>query len=122
MLGPLILIVARDEHLASLMVQVLQRAGWSTLTANLAQEARDRFTGDVELLLTDCNLADSSGEELAFYLLNLKSSLRVCFMSGGLPATDRRIPLLPGVNFIQRPFGAETLVSFIKTVLTRAPE
>jgi len=122
MLSPIVLIVARDEHLTLLLVQVLQRAGWSTLTANLAQEARHRFTAEVELLLTDCNLADSSGDELAFYLLSLKPSLRVCFMSGGLPAADRRIPLLPGVNFIQRPFGAEALVSFINKVRTRAPE
>jgi DNA-binding response OmpR family regulator len=120
--NPLILIVARDEHLTLLIPHVLQRAGWRTLTANLAEEARDRFTGEVELLLTDCNLPDSSGEELAIYLLNLKPSLRFCFMSGGLPATNGRIPLLPGINFIQKPFGAETLVSFINTIRARVPE
>jgi DNA-binding response OmpR family regulator len=118
MSSKLILIVARDKQVLDLISAVLQRASFRTLTATLAQEALDRFHDEIDLVLTDCNLPDFSGEELAFRLLKLKTNLPICFMSGGLPSSLNTILRLePGVNFIQKPFGMPELLEFVNSAL-----
>jgi CheY-like chemotaxis protein len=110
----LILVVDDEDQLAHLACLFLRRAGYQTLKANSASEAVDVWNAEIELLLTDCAMPDSWGDQLAIQLLERKPTLKVLFMSGNSPDTiDASIPLRSGVNFIQKPFVADELLTLV---------
>jgi DNA-binding NtrC family response regulator len=114
----LILVVDDEDQLAHLASVFLRRAGYQTLKANSAAEARDSWRPEVDLLLTDCAMPDSWGDQLAVQLLEKKPNLKVLFMSGNSPETiEASLPLRPGINFIQKPFMAGELLALISQAL-----
>jgi FixJ family two-component response regulator len=119
---PLILVVDDEEQIAISTTVFLKRAGYRTLRAASAEEALKVFSDEVDVVLTDCAMPGVSGDKLAGLLLQRKPNLRVLFMSGNeVDAICSDVPLDLGVNFIQKPFLAEQLVTFVIQALIDKP-
>jgi two-component system cell cycle sensor histidine kinase/response regulator CckA len=59
----------------------------------------------IGLLVSDFVMPEVTGDHLALRLLRDKPELKVLFISGNDPFTlDSAIPLVPGRNFLQKPF------------------
>jgi two-component system, cell cycle sensor histidine kinase and response regulator CckA len=119
---PRILIVDDEEHIVLLASAGLRRAGFETVTALSAAAATERWTPEIDLLLTDCVMPDSFGDQLAAELRRRKPSLRVIFMSGNsIGSLELSCGLEEGVNFVQKPFDFETLLLTVRTALLAEP-
>ena len=115
---PLILVVDDEEQVGMLAALFLKRAGYRTIRASTVQEALEVFTDEIDLLLTDWAMPDMSGDELAAQLLERKGSLRVVFMSGNAVSSLAGVVALePGINFIQKPFGSNELLTLVARAL-----
>jgi DNA-binding response OmpR family regulator len=79
--------------------------------------ARDHPT-PVDLLLTDVVMPRRSGKELASELSQLSPTTRVLFMSGySHDVIVHQGVLEEGINLIEKPFAAETLLTTVRAVL-----
>ena len=101
---------------------MLTRMGYTVLTAANADDAIAlcHEHPEIDVLLTDVVMPNSSGPELSKLLveLNLQRSLRVVYMSGYTEdAVAHHGVLLPGIAFVPKPFSAETLGRKIRGVL-----
>lgn len=74
----------------------------------------------VDLLLTDVVMPSMSGRELVARLSNGEVPIRVLYMSG---YTDdeimRRGVLEPGIDFLNKPFKVEQLLTTVRAMLDR---
>jgi len=116
-----ILVVEDDSGVRRFASRVLEAAGYRVLTAadgNTAMEASAH--GAVELLLTDVVMPVMSGREVASRLAATQPRIRVLFMSGH---TDKGIVrdgvLEPGIDFLAKPFTAESLLSAVSKAMSR---
>ncbi|HLG56006.1 MAG TPA: response regulator [Vicinamibacterales bacterium] len=116
-----ILLVEDQEAVRTLARRVLTKAGYTVLNASDGDQALlalERHTGPVHAVLTDVVMPTMSGRKLADRLSALRPGVKVLYMSG---YTDNAIVhhgvLEPGVNFIQKPFTPNTLLSKIREVL-----
>ena len=116
-----ILLVEDDHSLRKLAKRVLAKFGYNVLDAKNGKEALRIFReyeGPIELALTDVVMPDMSGAELVKHLLPLKPDLKVIYMSG---YTDNAIAhhgvLDRGINFVEKPFSAETLAGKVRKAL-----
>jgi PAS domain S-box-containing protein len=116
-----ILLVEDDADVRELVQRVLQRQGYTLLTATGAQEALGlaaQHSGFIHLLLVDVVMRDMSGQALVRGLARTYPDLKILFMSG---YTDEIIAhhgvLDPDVAFLQKPFNAMTLARKVRQVL-----
>jgi DNA-binding NtrC family response regulator len=116
-----ILIVEDQEDVRTLAVVALHRYGYTVYSAANASEARafvHSHEGPLALLLTDVIMPGGNGPELAAELRGVRPELKVLFMSG---YTDNAIALNrmleTGVNYLQKPFTADTLAGKVAEVL-----
>jgi len=123
-----ILVAEDDPAVRQVVTLVLQRAGYTVMSAADPIEAlavAREHHGRIDLLLTDVVMPTSSGKELAGRLEKLRPDLRVIYMSG---YTDRDIVhrgvLDAGVDFLPKPITPARLLSLVAQVLGRkgAPE
>jgi two-component system cell cycle sensor histidine kinase/response regulator CckA len=124
----IILVAEDDPAVRQVVTLVLQRAGYTVMSAADPIEAlaiAREHQGRIDLLLTDVVMPISSGKELAGRLEKLRPDLRVIYMSG---YTDRDIVhrgvLDAGVDFLPKPITPARLLSLVAQVLGRkgAPE
>jgi len=111
-----ILLVEDDPSLRTLITAVLNRAGFTVITAANGQEALDRGPAirEPDLLLTDIVMPGMNGFELSREFLKLHPSTKVLFMSGY--TDDRLMPLNmedSSADYIQKPFTREQIVAKI---------
>jgi signal transduction histidine kinase len=112
-----VLVCEDDEKVRALIRTVLAAHGYTVLEAGSAREAllfRSRYTGPINLLLTDLVLPQVNGRELANQMLAILPGIKVLFMSGYSETV-----LGPGVDFIQKPFAPEALCRKIREVLDK---
>lgn len=123
-----ILLVEDDEKLRHGFSQILQKRGYQVLPAadgKAALELCRNHPAPIHLLLTDVVLPEQGGFELAQQIKSLHQDLPVLFMSGytngGLETLEEKDA--ENINFIQKPFTANVLISNIQKVLskTRTP-
>jgi two-component system cell cycle sensor histidine kinase/response regulator CckA len=115
---PVVLVVDDEEQIGFLASLFLQRAGYRTIKATSVTQALEKWTPEVKLLLTDCAMPDSPGDQLALRLLERDPCLKVLFMSGNaVESLVSKVPLVQGINFIQKPFTSEELLAFIETAV-----
>ncbi len=116
----MVLVVDDEEQIGMLASLFLQRAGFRTLSATSATHALEAWTPEVKVLLTDCAMPDLFGDQLALRLLERDPTLTVLFMSGNtVESLEANVPLVLGVNFIQKPFSSEELLGFVQSAVTR---
>ncbi|HSE18815.1 MAG TPA: PAS domain S-box protein [Pyrinomonadaceae bacterium] len=118
-----ILLIEDEDVVRGLTKKILMQAGYNVLDAKGGEEAIrvcSAYPGAIDLLLTDVVMPEISGKEVADRLLELRSGLRVLFMSG---YTDEAIVqhgvLDASVEFLQKPFTWFGLTKKVRDVLNR---
>jgi PAS domain S-box-containing protein len=119
-----ILLVEDDEAVRNLVVRVLRHHGYTVLAAARAGEARticsERGT-NIDLLLTDVVMPETSGPTLAAELTEHRPGMRVLFMSGYSGGVlEQGGALRAGVPYLEKPFAASSLAEKVRTVLDAA--
>jgi DNA-binding NtrC family response regulator len=103
---------------------MLTLRGYSVLTANDGQEALkmvQEHPGRIYLLLTDVAMPEMGGRELAERLAATHPEMKVLFMSGHTEdGMVRRGVRESVINFIQKPFRADQLLSKVKELLAES--
>jgi DNA-binding NtrC family response regulator len=116
-----ILVVDDDRALREGTAEALRAAGYEVLEAGSGASALallEDHTGRLDLLLTDVQMAKMNGGELAESVQEDRPGVKVLFMSGytggaALHDTVRE----DGVDFIAKPFVAETLLKKVRAIL-----
>jgi signal transduction histidine kinase/ActR/RegA family two-component response regulator len=116
-----ILVVEDEEAVRRLTCRILSSQGYSVVEASDGQSALRAWEASgnkVDLLLTDVVMPGMSGKELAERLSQYQPDLVPVFMSG---YTDD-VVLRHGINgeipnLVQKPFGAEALLSAVRGAL-----
>lgn len=117
-----ILLVEDESPVRDFVSRVLRQNGYEVLSAGSGGEALDvweRNRGRIDLVLTDMVMPEGmSGPELARRLQSDTEDVKVIYTSGY--STDfigRNVTLIPGVNFIQKPFQTQQLVRTVRDYL-----
>jgi CheY-like chemotaxis protein len=113
--------VEDEDGVRALVRQVLSKHGYTVLEARHGGEALlhcERFKEKIHLLITDVVLEQMSGPELAQRLVQLRTDLKVLYVSG---YTDDAIihqgVLKHGTAFLQKPFTTDALARKIREIL-----
>ncbi len=119
--GETILLVEDEEQVRHLAQRVLERAGYSVVTAPDGQAAvalANRHPGPIHLLVADMMLPGLSGRELAAQLVIHRPAIKVLYISGTSDdAIARHRVLAPGTEFLQKPFALGQLLHKVRKVL-----
>jgi two-component system, cell cycle sensor histidine kinase and response regulator CckA len=116
-----ILVVEDDSGVRRFASRVLEGAGYSVVTAPDGPTALG-LSADihVQMLLTDVVMPGMSGRDVAARLASTRPGLRILYMSGH---TDKGIVhdgiLEPGIEFLAKPFTAETLLAAVDAVMAQ---
>jgi signal transduction histidine kinase/ActR/RegA family two-component response regulator len=120
-----ILLVEDDPAVRQIAGSTLQRLGYNVEVVSSGEAALARLrerNNWPDLVLTDVVLTGMSGPEFAKHARQLRSTLRVLFMSGHVDAAMmRRGPLTAGAHMIQKPFTAEALSRKVREALDAPP-
>lgn len=117
-----ILLVEDETVLRNLVAMILRRAGYTVITALGGKDALSKKAnqeeGGFDLLITDVNMPEMSGKELAERISELHTGAKTLYISG-YPA-DKMAQhgiLEQGVNFLQKPFSASALIEKVQEIL-----
>ncbi len=116
-----ILVVEDEEIVLGLVKRVLVELGYTVLGAGGGGDALEILKnkeGNIQLLLTDIVMPQTSGRELALRAAELCPGVRVLFMSGyprGKREMEEELP--PGATFIQKPFSPLALAQMVRQTL-----
>jgi PAS domain S-box-containing protein len=107
-----ILVVDDSEPVRALVAEILRNSGYCVIEAASGSDAllaAERSSGPIHLLLTDIQMPQGSGVELAERLRPLRPGMRVLYMSGtaGESASPR----------IAKPFNRASLTAKVREVL-----
>ncbi len=115
-----ILLVEDEPDILNICKFTLENNGYTVLNAATPGEAiriAGKQKGQIHLLLTDVVLPEMNGCDLSKKLLLLYPDLRTLFMSGYTTDVITGQGLLDqGVNFIQKPFSLNTLLSALQNI------
>jgi len=116
-----VLVVEDDEPVRRLARRALESAGYTVLQAASPLEALEisaRYTGPLDLLLTDVMMPELTGRQLADRLTASRAGLAVLFMSGyAEDAIVHHGRLDPDTDFLQKPFPPEALAQKVRAIL-----
>jgi len=116
-----VLVVEDEPEVRELIREILVGKGYTVIVAGGGEEAvllSDDFKEPIHLLVTDVVMPGMNGRELADRISAARRGVKVIFMSG---YTDDVIGhhgvLGDGIEFLEKPFSPETMVSKIREVL-----
>ena len=116
-----ILLVEDEEQVRELARRVLERVGYTVLTAPDAEAATaiaDRHPGHIHLLVTDMHLPQLGGRELAARLSIHRPAIKVLYVSGTGDGSIARLRLLqPGTQLLEKPFSLDRLLRTVRQAL-----
>jgi hypothetical protein len=119
--GETILLVEDEVMVREPARRMLVRHGYTVLAAADADEAlrvAGMHRGGIDLLLTDVVMPKRSGKELSSDFAKLSPTTRVLFMSGySQDVIVHQGVVDEGVNLIEKPFAAESLLGKIRDIL-----
>ena len=119
--GETVLVVEDEDALREVTRRILDRSGYHVLTAASGPEAIDiaRQPGGIDVLLTDVVMPQMPGKETADRIRALCPAAAVLYMSGYTEGVlDTRGVLEAGVNLIEKPFTAATLLTSLREAIT----
>jgi two-component system, cell cycle sensor histidine kinase and response regulator CckA len=117
-----VLVVEDADGLRELTRRLLERHGYTVLTAANTDEALASFESgrSIDVLLTDVVMPGGSGPDLVKQLTERQPGLKVIYMSG---YTEESIVhhgvLKPGIAFLHKPFTSDGLGRKIREVIDR---
>jgi len=122
--GESVLVVEDELAIVAITRRVLQRLGYTVLTASTPSEAirlAESHPQEIHLLITDVVMPEMNGRDLAIRLLSRAPRLKCLFMSG-YPADviAHHGVLDEGVHFIAKPFSVEDLAAKVREALAPA--
>jgi signal transduction histidine kinase len=124
--GARVLVVDDDQMTARFITSVLQSAGYKVkLTRSVAQavDAYARESGQFDLVLTDVNMPQENGFDLARQLRRQNPAVTVLFMSGRLAGEDcPQSDFLRDYDLVLKPFRPDGLLSAVRGALERKPQ
>jgi signal transduction histidine kinase/CheY-like chemotaxis protein len=115
-----ILLVEDEWAVRSVTRDMLERAGFTVLTARDGAEAlhlADSVGDDIDLLLTDVVMPGLNGPDLARRLRALRPTVRVLYMSGYTRDALAHQANLDAVALLDKPFTPDSLVRTVRAVL-----
>jgi PAS domain S-box-containing protein len=117
-----VLLVEDDDTVRALVRQVLSRHAYVVLEAAHPRDAlllAARYTGRIDLMLTDLVMPDMMGHALAEAIQRARADVRVLFMSGYSSAAleAEGIGLADSTHFIQKPFSGHEILQAVRHAL-----
>ncbi|MFA6244981.1 MAG: response regulator, partial [Candidatus Hydrogenedentales bacterium] len=116
-----VLVVEDEESLLKLAKRMLERLGYTVVTAGspaLAIEVAAAYSGEIHLLMTDVVMPGMTGRETWKHLSGIRPGLKCLFMSGYTANVIAHQGVLDeGVHFLQKPFSEEALARKIREAL-----
>jgi two-component system cell cycle sensor histidine kinase/response regulator CckA len=117
-----ILVVEDDDAVRRMTREFLTIAGYTVVEARSAPEAMNLLQGDpqepIDLVLTDVVMPGMKGHELGQMLGNLRSGMRLLYMSAYTEDAVVDLGFLgPGTAFIEKPFSPDELARKVREVL-----
>jgi PAS domain S-box-containing protein len=116
-----ILLVEDDDAVRQVTARMLKSRGYTVYEARGAEEARavcGQHGADIDLLLTDIVMPQTSGPKLAEELALSFPKLRVLYMSGySGAAVARHGAIAEGVAYLEKPFTASSLATKVRDAL-----
>lgn len=111
------ILLAEDyDELRAVLIAVLESPGVRVISASNGREAlqkADAHDGSIDLLLTDLDMGEVGGIELAWLLNQDRPELKVLLMSGGGAPNE----LGRGWEFLGKPFNASILIEKIDALM-----
>ena len=119
--GATILVVEDDTAIRTGIRRLLERAGYTVLTASSPTEAIQLAADHevpIRLLLMDFGLPLANGRQVADILMRGRPGLRVLYVSGHAPADvlPHGRPA-PGTAFLGKPFSVDALLRHVRELL-----
>lgn len=116
-----VLVVEDQVEVRRLAVAALQRYGYTVLEAGDGEAALqlcDKFTGTIDLLLTDVIMPGMTGVDLAKRLAGRRPGMHALFVSGYTETAISDRGVLPSdVAYLQKPFTPQSLAKKVRSVL-----
>ncbi len=116
-----ILVVEDEPAVRKLTVSVLEHHGYAVMAASgpeMATEIVKRFSGPIELLLTDVVMPGGNGVDLAGQVALLRPGIRLLLMTGHAhDVIAHHGALAEGVSLLEKPFSPNLLLSRVRMVL-----
>jgi PAS domain S-box-containing protein len=116
-----VLLVEDDEQVRHLTRTILQRHGYTVLTAGRGKDALailESHDGPVHLLLTDVVMPEMNGKELYQRVTACHPTARVLYMSGYSDNVIAHHGVIDqGIHLLQKPFSNQTLATKVREVL-----
>ncbi|GLI34985.1 hypothetical protein DAMNIGENAA_24180 [Desulforhabdus amnigena] len=123
--GETILIVEDEVAILNLSRAMLERLGYTLLTASTVNEAMrlaEEHSGEIHLLITDVIMPEMNGRDLADQMHTLYPDIKILFMSGYTANVIAHHGVLDEeVRFIQKPFSIEELAAKVREALEPLP-
>jgi two-component system cell cycle sensor histidine kinase/response regulator CckA len=107
-----VLVVEDERPVRDLTVRMLQRLGYSVLSAASGREAIEisrSFSGRISLVVTDVVMPEMSGRQVADAIAGTRPDLKVLFLSGYTEHIAIHQDFGSGANFLAKPFSRESL-------------
>lgn len=119
-----VLLVEDEPAVRTIMRQLLKHCGCHVIEAGDAREGYARWCehrDSIDLLITDIVMpGGATGHDLARQLLEERPDLRVIYSSGySADLFQQGSELIPGRNFLPKPYDAESVVKLIKRVAAK---
>ena len=119
-----VLLVEDEDAVRTVTRRILERDGFQVLEARSGVEGVATARSSplpIELLITDIQLPDLGGGEVAREIVKVQPQIRVLYLSGYSDETLVDHGIAPGqANFIQKPFTSDVLRERIRNLL-KAP-
>ncbi len=114
-----ILVVDDNEETLAVVCEVLNRAGYDTLSSTNGHEAWTKFeTNHLSLLITDLELPDTTGADLTRRIRTINSSLPTIIMSANRSLDVRLEAMEAGAyTFIPKPLHLPQFVQFVNKAI-----
>jgi DNA-binding response OmpR family regulator len=112
-----------EEPLRVMLGSLLRMNGFRVLLAGTSNDALRicaRLTRPIDLLITDIQLPDLSGFDLAAVLAIERPATPVLYISGALTEQDPEVQtrITPGRDFLAKPFAPEVFATKVKRMLS----
>jgi len=119
--GGRILVVDDEEGVRDVARGMLEREGFSVITAEDGREAVRIFpsvAGEIDAVLLDLSMPKMDGGEVLREMRRIRSDVKVILCSGYMEGRARELSDGPGqASFLHKPFDSETLLRTLREVL-----
>jgi PAS domain S-box-containing protein len=123
-LGTETILVAEDEEIVKLFLTgILQRAGYTVISAANGEEAVTRFSehnSQISLVISDVVMPKKNGREICEEIRRLKPDIKFIFISGYTADIILQKGIVEeGVEFVTKPFSKNEILRKVRNVLDR---